>query len=163
MAQLVNVIAPIFTNETGMFRQTIFFPLELFANHVSGTSLDAFVECKEYNTERYNLGLGETTAQLSHVPYLDVSATYQNGEVTLCVVNRNKEEAIATDITLQNGAFAGKFSVYEVNGPDVKAGNDFSKELVHTVEQPSVSVTGNTFTYRFPPHSFTMLTGKVSR
>ena len=32
MAQLVNVIAPIFTSETGMFQQTIFYPLQLFAN-----------------------------------------------------------------------------------------------------------------------------------
>jgi alpha-N-arabinofuranosidase len=49
MAQLVNVIAPIFTSENGMFRQTIFYPLQLFANNVSGTSLDVFVDCKKYN------------------------------------------------------------------------------------------------------------------
>ena len=33
MAQLVNVIAPIFTNEQGMFLQTIYYPLQLFANN----------------------------------------------------------------------------------------------------------------------------------
>jgi len=31
MAQLVNVIAPIFTSETDMFLQTIYYPLQLFA------------------------------------------------------------------------------------------------------------------------------------
>ena len=37
MAQLVNVIAPIFTNESGMFKQTIYYPLQLFANNVYGS------------------------------------------------------------------------------------------------------------------------------
>ena len=32
LAQLVNVIAPIFTNDQGLFLQTIYYPLQLFAN-----------------------------------------------------------------------------------------------------------------------------------
>ncbi|NOY58028.1 MAG: alpha-N-arabinofuranosidase, partial [Calditrichaeota bacterium] len=43
MAQLVNVIAPIFTSETDMFRQTIYYALALYANNSFGTALDAFV------------------------------------------------------------------------------------------------------------------------
>jgi len=31
MAQFINVIAPIFTNDNGMFLQTIYYPLQLFA------------------------------------------------------------------------------------------------------------------------------------
>jgi alpha-N-arabinofuranosidase len=33
-AQMVNVIAPIFTNQTGMFLQTIYHPLRLYAEHM---------------------------------------------------------------------------------------------------------------------------------
>ena len=33
MAQLVNVIAPIFTNEKGLFLQNIYYPLQLFAKN----------------------------------------------------------------------------------------------------------------------------------
>ena len=105
MAQLVNVIAPIFTSETGMFKQTIFYPLQLFANNVYGTSLDVLVDCKKYNTGKFFLGLGETTTQQKNVPYLDVSATYKDGEVIICVVNRNKDEAITTDIISQTRYF----------------------------------------------------------
>ena len=130
MAQLVNVIAPIFTNETGMFKQTIYFPLQLFANNSLGTSLNVFVDCKTYNTEKFSLGVNETTAQLNGVPYLDVSATYNNGEVVLNVTNRNKDEAITTDIISQNGAFSGPYKVLEINGPDIKSVNDFGKETV---------------------------------
>ncbi len=163
MAQLVNVIAPIFTNESGMFRQTIFYPLQLFANNVQGTSLDLFVDCKSYNTDRFFLGLGEATTQQRNVPYLDVSATYKNGELMICVVNRHKDEAITTDIISQNGNFNGQFSVREINGPDIKSTNDFTKELVKTVAKPSVNASGNKFTYSFPPHSFTLLVGKLQK
>lgn len=163
MAQLVNVIAPIFTNEQGMFKQTIFYPLQLFANNVYGTSLDVFVDCETYNTNKFFLGLGETTTQQSKVPYLDVSATYKNDEVVICVLNRNKDQAIKTDILSQNGAFAGNIEVYEINGPDIKSTNDFGKTEVQTVKKPFVKGTDKTITYSFPPHSFTILKGRISR
>lgn len=163
MAQLVNVIAPIFTNETGMFKQTIFYPLQLFANNAFGTSLDVFVDCKKYNTPKFFIGLGEKTTQQNDVPYLDVSATYLNGELILNVVNRNKDEAITTDIVSQNGAFSGNFKVYEVNGPGIKSMNDFNKEVVRTVEKPSLHSNGNKITHSFPPHSFTMIKGKLQK
>jgi alpha-N-arabinofuranosidase len=163
MAQLVNVIAPVFTDEKGMFKQTIYFPLQLFAAHVYGTALDVFVDCKKYNTDKFFLGLGETTTQQTGVPYLDVSATYKDGEVTINVVNRNKEEAITTDILSQSGSFTGAFSVYEVNGPDVKSRNDFGKEVVKTTEKPALTANSNKITYSFPPHSFTMIRGRLQK
>ncbi len=45
MAQMVNVIAPIFTNEKGMFLQTIYYPLQLFANNSQGQSAGSV--CRE--------------------------------------------------------------------------------------------------------------------
>ena len=163
MAQLVNVIAPIFTSEKGMFKQTIFYPLQLFAKNVSGTSLDVFVDCKKYNTGKFFLGLSETTTHQSNVPFLDVSATYKDGEVILCVVNRHKVEAITTDIISQNGSFSGAFTVNEINGPDIKSSNDFDKEAVKTIIKPSVDTSGTKFTYSFPPHSITLLKGKLQK
>jgi alpha-N-arabinofuranosidase len=161
MAQLVNVIAPIFTNETGMFRQTIYYPLALFANNVYGTSLDVYVDCDTYDIGKFFIGLGESTTQQTNVPYLDVSATYKDGEVMICVVNRNKDKAITTDIISQTGEFSGNFKVYEVNGPDIKSVNDFGKEPVKTVNKPDIKAKGNVFAYTFPPHSFTMIRGII--
>jgi alpha-L-arabinofuranosidase len=163
MAQLVNVIAPIFTSDRGMFKQTTFFPLQLFANNVYGTSLEVLVDCKKYDTEKFLLGPGEAATQQMGVPYLDVSATYKDGEVTLCVVNRHKDQAITTDIISQNGAFSGNVEAHEVNGPDVKAQNDFDKTLVQTQHLPAVRTSGNAVQYSFPPHSFTLLKVKVSK
>jgi len=163
MAQLVNVIAPVFTNEKGMYKQTIFYPLQLFANNMFGTALNVFVDCKTYNTSRFSFNRNEPATQVINVPYLDVSATYNNGEVTLCVVNRNKEEAITTDIISQNGSFNGSFTVDEVNGPDIKAMNDFDKEPVKTIGKSAIRAKGNTITYTFPAHSFTMIKGKMDK
>ena len=89
------------------------------------------------------------------------AATYQDGEIVLCVVNRHKDEAIATDLIAQTGEFSGVFEVYEVNGPDIKTMNDFGKEPVKTVRKEDVKAKGETVTYAFPPHSFTMIKGSI--
>ena len=165
MAQLVNVIAPIFTNEQGMFKQTIYFPLQLFAKHAYGTALDVFVESGTYDTSvGFPLGLGEQTATIKAVPYLDVSATHQpDGTVVISVINRHKDNAIAADIQAQEGSFSGPFEVWEVNGPDTKARNDFGSEVVKTVSKPAVSASGASFSYTFPAHSYTMLKGRLAK
>jgi alpha-N-arabinofuranosidase len=163
MAQLVNVIAPIFTNDKTLFRQTIYYPLQLFSQNVAGTSLDVYVACETYDTERFPIGLGESTTIQKAVPYLDVSAAFNKGELVICVLNRHKDKAITTDIACQEGQFAGPFKVFEVSGPDVKAENDFGKEPVKTVQRPDVTASGKAVTYSFPPHSFTLMKGTVKR
>jgi alpha-L-arabinofuranosidase len=55
--------------------------------------------------------------------------------------------------------FTSKLS--EVNGPDVKAMNTFGSTVVKTMSK-SVDVSGARLRYSFPPHSFTMLKGKVA-
>ncbi len=157
MAQLVNVIAPVFTNETDLFRQTIYFPLELFANNAHGVSLDLFVECEEFDLT----GSTASEAGRNSFPYLDVSATHNNGEVVIAVVNRHKNESIRTDIISQTGNFVDNLTVYEITGPDIKAVNNFDNEVVKTVEKPQIRARGNQVTYSFPPLSITMLKGRI--
>jgi alpha-L-arabinofuranosidase len=162
MAQLVNVIAPIFTEKNGLFKQTIYYPLQLFATHMFGTSLDVFVDCETYDTEEFFLGLAEQTTQQNDVPYLDVSAAYNKGELIVAVINRHKDKAIATDLIAQEGLFDGEFEIYEVNGPDIKAENDFNKTHVETRQKESLQAKKEEkFTYEFPPHSLTLLKGKM--
>jgi len=161
MAQLVNVIAPVFAEEKGMFRQTIYFPLELFATNMHGKSLDLLVDCQTYDTDEFYIGTGEVQTKQTDVPYLDVSAVYNNGEVVFSVVNRHMDKPITTDIICQSGVFDGTLEVFEVNGSDVKTVNDFGVENVKTVSKPALKAKGNTVTYSFPAHSLTMIKGKV--
>lgn len=161
MAQLVNVIAPIYSEKNGMFKQTIYYPLEMFAKNMHGKSLDVFVDCPTYDTEEFHIGLSEAVTKQTDVPYLDVSATYNNGEVVFCIVNRHKDNAIKTDIICQSGEYADVLKVFEVNGADIKSANDFGIENVKTVAKPDIKAKGNSVTYSFPPHSLTMIRGKI--
>lgn len=161
MAQLVNVIGPMFTNEEDMFRQSIYFPLQLFSQYMHGTALDVYVDCETYDTEEFNIGLGEQMTQQSNVPYLDVSSSINGDEVIISVVNRHLTDKITTEIVLQEGKFNGEIEVLEVNGPDIKTQNTFGKELVKTQNKGKVDAKSNTLTYAFPPHSYTMLKGKI--
>ena len=150
MAQLVNVIAPMFTNDEGMFLQTIYYPLQLFANHTKGKALELFVDSPVYKTARFD-----------GVPYLDASAGWDNGSLVLNVVNRHRDQSIEAEVETQDKQFAGSVAVSEVNGPDIKAGNDFNKTAVKTVEK-SVTADGHKLRYSFPPHSFTMLKARLA-
>jgi alpha-N-arabinofuranosidase len=150
MAQMVNVIAPIFTNDKGLFLQTIFYPLQLFANNSKGKALELFVESPKYASRR-----------LGDVRYLDTSAAYDNGTLVLNVVNRHLDQAIETDFELEDKQFSGAVEVAEVNGPDIKAENDFGSTKVNAVQR-SANASGRKFTYRFAPHSYTMLKVKLS-
>jgi alpha-N-arabinofuranosidase len=149
MAQVVNVIAPIFTNEKGMFLQTIYHPLALFANNARGRALELYVDAPTYKTRRR-----------AAVPYLDVSAALDGNMLVLNAVNRHKDEALEGEFVCQDKQFRGNWTATEVNGPDIKAENDFGVTKVGT-ERKSVTVSGNTLRYRFPAHSYTMLKGEV--
>ena len=162
MAQLVNVIAPIFTNEKGLFLQTIYYPLQLFAQNVKGTSLNVFVDSPTYKNNPPGAA-NQRPSQQNEIPYLDASAAINGNEIVICVVNRNKDSAITTDIICQEGNFAGNFEVYEVNGPDIKSENDFDKTNVKTTKKPDIKASGQKITYAFAPHSFTLIKGKINK
>ncbi|MDH3650590.1 MAG: hypothetical protein OEQ53_12985 [Saprospiraceae bacterium] len=161
MAQLVNVIAPMFTNESGLFKQTIYYPLQLFSTHMKGSALDLHVETETYNTGAFRKNAWDAPDSQKDVPYLDVSAAYDNGRLTVAVVNRHKDSPIATDIISQEGSFIGEVNVLEINGPDIKSQNDFDKQIVKTNEKDRISVNGTHFTHSFPPHSLTLLIAQL--
>ncbi len=149
MAQLVNVIAPIFANENGLFLQTIYYPLQLFANNTKGKALELFVDSPKYSSRRFD-----------DVPYLDASAGYDNGSLVVNVVNRHRDQAIETEFELEDKHFSGGVEAIEVNGPDIKAANTFEGAPVKPLQRSAVG-QGKTLQYSFPPHSFTMIRAKL--
>ncbi|HXJ44169.1 MAG TPA: alpha-L-arabinofuranosidase C-terminal domain-containing protein, partial [Bryobacteraceae bacterium] len=150
MAQIVNVIAPIFTNEKGLFLQTIYHPLQLFAKNTRGTALQTWMDCPTYESKSF----GKAT-------YLDVSTSVNNGTVTINVVNRHLDKDIEVEIESQGAGFKGRFDVALVTGPDIKAENDFGKTTVQT-QTSTLNAAGTKLKHRFPPHSYTMLKGQLA-
>lgn len=149
LAQIVNVIAPIFTRPDGMFLQTIFYPFEVYSRTCGGTALDVYWK-------------GETFSSKSHsgLRVLDVSATLdeENRSLAVYVVNRNQSDAMETTISLDSGCFAGGVRALVVNGPDIKAENSFANPDRVGVSETNLSAQKQTtFTYSFEPHSMTAL------
>jgi len=147
MAQIVNVIAPMITTKDGIYYQTIFYPLALFANNCHGTALQVFTDCGTFSTDKYK-----------DVPYLDVSAAFDQDKKQLIVnvVNRNKDQAVTTDLLSQYGNFTGKAIIHEVNSKDIKDMNDINNQRVKTVTR-EIAVSGTKITCSFPAHSFTQM------
>jgi len=150
MAQIVNVIAPIFTDEKGMFLQTIYYPLQLFTANTRGAALETYLDSPSYESKTY----GKT-------PYLDVSSSLNGRSVTMNVVNRHLDRDVEAEIEVQGGAFQGGFEVQVVTGPDIKAENDFGRTAVKA-EKSSATASGSRLRHRFPAHSYTMLKGALA-
>jgi alpha-N-arabinofuranosidase len=62
---------------------------------------------------------------------------------------------------MQDKSFAGPVEAVEVNGPDIKAENDFGKTTVKP-ESKQAKGEGKKLRYRFPAHSYTMLKVKLA-
>lgn len=159
LAQMVNVIAPIFTSRDGMFLQTIYHPLRLYAEHTLPVALEAFVESPTREVPPLSGSPSDErpwdVSDLGAQPLLDVSATFDpaTGETCLAVVNRSRTDAVPTSITPVNGRVA----CYVVNGPDVTSQNSFEQPDVVGVREGSLQASGDTFEYTFEPHSVTVL------
>ncbi len=99
MAQLVNVIAPIMTSDTGCWRQTIYYPYWLTCKYGRGTVLQTLVDVPTYKNKKYG-----------DVPFVDCVAVHndEENELVLFAVNKNLEESITLNMDLR------QFADYEI-------------------------------------------------
>lgn len=159
-AQMVNVIAPIFTRPDGMFLQTVYHPLRLYAEHAQSVALDAYVDSPGLDFPNIAPGI----AELGPFQSLDVSATCDSDGRALCiiVVNRQRDQAVTARVDLQGRAFDGPLAVHEVNAADVGATNSFEQPELVGVLTRQVESAGSSFDYSFPAHSLTIIRGQLS-
>jgi alpha-N-arabinofuranosidase len=154
LAQIVNVIAPIFTNKDGLFLQPIYFPIAEFAKQRGNTALDLWVSSSTYKA-----------GQRGPLPYLDTSATYdpKTRTVFLNVLNRSEKMDIATQIDNIEGKMSGSMEVWEMSHSDLKAVHTFGddRKVRPVTRNVTAAVSGKGFTYTFPKHSLTILRIKV--
>ena len=94
MAQLVNVIAPIMTSDTGAWRQTIFYPYMHASKFGNGTVLNTLVKSPVYDTK-----YGEA-------PYLDcvIVNNEEKGELIVFAVNKDLTEDMEVTCDLRQFA-----------------------------------------------------------
>ena len=115
LAQLVNVIAPVFTEPgKGAYKQAIYFPFRDISVYGRGTVLTPIVKTTNKTTNAY----GE-------VPNVIFSAIYneESNEVSVFALNTNKNEHSETEINL--GSFGSTEMIFrtELCGKDLAAKN----------------------------------------
>jgi alpha-N-arabinofuranosidase len=153
LAQIVNVIAPIFTNKEGLFLQPIYFPIAEYARQGGNTALNLHVASPTYKLDRR-----------APIPYLDASATYDQKTKTvyLNVLNRSENQDISTRIDNSEGQLDGQAAVWEMNHPNLKETHTFGQDSKVRPQTRTLMVAGGAgFSYTFPKHSLTILKLKV--
>jgi alpha-L-arabinofuranosidase len=161
LAQMANAIAPIFTNPDGLFLQTIYHPLRLYAEHSQAIALDPTVTCETYALES-DLDAGprqHRIADLGPFKLLDASVTRdESGKaVTLGIVNRHRDEAVTTSIEVGDGTSIARAVAFEVSGADPTVLNSFDRPDAVTVQERQIAASGARFEVTLPAHSVTVV------
>ncbi|TFK32901.1 glycoside hydrolase family 51 protein [Crucibulum laeve] len=167
IAQSVNVISPIITSPTGLFKQTTYYPLHLFSNLMLGSSLNVHVTTPSHNVNYTGPTVPKFIQDITlHTPdstkltrYVDVSAvlaiTAESGhEIRIAIVNRSDSQEFNVPLVFgPNATVADAFTIHEVWHEDLKANNGFDGEKVKTVIKEG-KFTGS---YLLKKHSFQVL------
>jgi alpha-N-arabinofuranosidase len=134
--------------KSGTFKSPVFHTFKLFSNNCLGSSVDTYVACDTFGTEKYR-----------GIPYLDVTAVYTQatGVVYINVINRHQSKAIATDIKAISGDFSGKAEASVINSDNLQAPFSFDKRSQYGPVSEPVTLGGNKLQFAFPPHSFTQI------
>ena len=138
--------------EKGTFKSPLFQTFKLFSNNCRGSSIDTYVECDTFNTAKYQ-----------GVPFLDVTSTYakETKMVSINVVNRSKDKAIAAEVTSSSGAFAGQAEIHLMSAASLDEPFAFDRQEQYKPVTNNVDTDGNRMSCSFPPHSFTQIRVKV--
>lgn len=117
LAQLVNVIAPIITEDGGrMFEQTIFYPFSHVSNFGRGSVLRQVIDCPKHDTKEF-----------SDVPDMDGVSVLSDdeNELTLFAVNRSETDDVLYEVKLVELEGFKPVEHIKMCGFDLKATNGF--------------------------------------
>jgi len=168
-AQLVNAIAPIFTSPAGLFLQTIYHPLSLYAEHTLEWALDVHVsgETRALPPELETPAAGRVhhVSDLGPFSLLDATATSdaEGRRIALAVINRDRDRDIDAAIDLGDAAVSSAIEVAEVNGPAVEAMNSFEAPRAVDTSERRIEARGSRLAHRFPAHSVSVLRFEACR
>jgi alpha-N-arabinofuranosidase len=143
-----------FDKDKGLFKTPLFHTFKLFSNNCHGKSVDVFVDCDTYDTDRRK-----------NIPYLDVTSVFNDETDTLFinVINRHKDKSIEAEILNTSGTFLGRAEASIVNRKDVHEDFTFGKKEEYIPVKKEFSVKGEKIPYSFPAHSFVQIKVKIKK
>ena len=156
LAQILNVIAPLVTNETSVLRQSIYYPYAWALQYARGTVMDLFVESETYPIMA--AGLRPDVARDDQVPFVDVAATIDPSSGRACVLMLNRDLESERELVLEwrDATPTRVLACETLTGPDLKAFNTFEEPkrvIPHPLEPPAASAR---MTFKLPARSYTV-------
>jgi alpha-N-arabinofuranosidase len=148
LAQLVNVIAPIMTNPTGLFRQTIYHPYNWALQYARGRVLNALIESATYDVPG-----------MDAVPYIDAAATVSpdDGRTALFVLNRDLSRPRQVEVEWEDTPKSREAVSQVLTGNDLKAVNGFDAERVKPQAFDKPTTTYGRTRFEVPARSYTVI------
>lgn len=150
LAQLVNVIAPIYTKPLGpVIKQTIFYPFQQFSVYGRGEVLQPLMNCPGFSSKKYG-----------DVPVLQsaVVLNKETDEIRIFILNCDQQDDL--EITFDFRSFGSVTPIAHIvlNGPDLLAVNSLSEPEKVKPHQKSISGKGaNQLPVIVPKLSWNML------
>jgi len=143
LAQLVNVIAPIVTNEKGLIHQTIYYPYLWALQHGRGQALD----------------LGVQSNVVDQIADVDVSATFDPAtrEYALFLLNRNLAREQEVNLFFHDDAPSRVIGFDTLTGGDLKASNTIANPDRINPAQLEIPKPGSRMLVRLPAQSYSLL------
>jgi len=156
LAQLVNVIGPLVTNETSVLRQSIYYPYAWGIRYARGRVLDVRVEAETYPIT--GAGLQADFARNDQVPFVDVVATHDAANRQASVLMLNRDLEAERELVLEWGDVTPvRVLVCEtLTGTDLKAFNTFEQPRRVAPQRLEPSAPGARMTFKLPPRSYTV-------
>jgi alpha-N-arabinofuranosidase len=157
LAQILNVIAPLVTNETGVLRQSIFYPYAWALQYAKGRVLDLEVAGETYPIAA--AGLRADFARDDQVPFVDVVVTVDQPNKTACVLMLNRDLENPRDLNLEwrDPTPTRVIACETLTGPDLHAFNTFDKPKQVVPAPLDPPAAGARMTFKLPPRSYSVV------
>jgi alpha-N-arabinofuranosidase len=156
LAQIVNVIAPLVTNQTSVLRQSIYYPYAWALKYARGRVLDLSVESETYPIAA--AGLRPDLARDDQVPFVDVVATIdpQTGQSCVLMLNRDLETERELVLEWRDPTPTRVVACETLTAADLKAFNTFEqpKQVIPRALEPPKP--GARMTFKLPARSYTV-------
>jgi alpha-L-arabinofuranosidase len=156
LAQIVNVIAPLVTNETTVLRQSIYHPYAWALKYARGRVLELDLESESYPIKAE--GLRPDFARDASVPFLDVAATHdpESGQVCLLMLNRDLTGERELQVDWHDLTPSRVLVCETLTGSDLKAANSFERPTLVAPRALEPPRAGSKMTFKLPKHSYSV-------
>jgi alpha-N-arabinofuranosidase len=157
LAQIVNVIAPLMTNESTVLRQTIFYPYAWALKYAKGRVLAPSVESETYPIKAE--GLRPDFARDDKVPFVDLVATLDPASGQLCLLILNRDLQSERELVLECRDFTPTsiLASQTLTGTDLKAANTFERPSLVVPRPLETPRPGARMTFKLPARSYSVV------